>query len=128
MVEKNLDAALLAYVGSPHFLVHGTVTARYLALLRLLYRHHPKDFEAVLEMRGRHRVYFGRSAEEIEVVSAHTFPRRIDGSPFWALTNLNHRQKRVVLGRVLFALGYSDEVEARVLSALDVGMTQKVRS
>ena len=78
MVAKNLDAALLAYVASPHFLVHGTGVARYLAVLSFLYRDHLKDFEAVLGMRGRKRVYFGRSAEEIDTVSVRCRCGRFD--------------------------------------------------
>src|SRR4051812_15664962 len=102
------EAALLDYVTSPRFLIHGDQTGRYLAVLAFLYRHHPRDFEAVLEMGGRRRVYFGRSAHEIEAVSVHTFAQRIPGTPFWALTNSNLRQKQAILTRVVFALGYPD--------------------
>jgi negative modulator of initiation of replication len=118
-VDQKRVRDLLAYVASPRFLVQGTEISRYLAVLAFLYRQHAEDFEAVLQMRGKQRVYFGQSAEQIEKVSVHTFPQRIEGSPFWALTNLNLRQKQAILGQVLFALGYSADVEQRVVAALD---------
>jgi negative regulator of replication initiation len=128
--ESRENGALLAYVASPHFLVHGTSIARYLAVLAFLYRHHKQDFEAVLQMRGYRRVYFGRTAEEIERQGngKRTFPRLIPSSPLWALTNLNLRQKKALLGQVLFALGYPEQVEQQVLAALDHGVGHRTRA
>ena len=122
------SAVLQAYIRSPGFLIHGNATARYLALLAFLYREHPEAFEAVVQMRGRQRVYFAKSSEEIEAVSVNTFPQRIPGSPFWALTNSNLRQKQTILTRVLFALGYPEDVSQLVIVGLDGGIKQRVRA
>src|SRR5437773_9249271 len=122
------SGALQAYIRSPRFLTHGNATARYLAVLAFLDREHTEDFDAVVEMRGRQRVYFAKSSDEIEAVSVNTFPQRIPGSPFWALTNSNLRQKQTILTRVLFALGYPEDVGQLVVSGLDGGIKQRARA
>ena len=45
-----------------------------------------------------------------------------------ALTNSNLRQKQTILTRVLFALGYPEDVGQLVVSGLDGGIKQRARA
>lgn len=85
-------------------------TNQFLGILGFAFGEHSAEFDKVLdEVSGRSRKYFGRSAEEIKESGTSTHPRPIPGSPFWAMTNADTRQKRDVLTRVLEVLGYSRE-------------------
>src|SRR6266550_1560055 len=97
-----------------------TVIGRMLSVLRSLYLENPAQFERVLKIRGRSRVYFARTARQIEKAGkdTHTYPRRIPDSPFWVCSNLNNRQKGVVLLRVLDRMGYEKSERWKVFNAL----------
>jgi negative modulator of initiation of replication len=85
----------------------GNATDKFLAVLAEVHQHNPKDFERVLSIQGRGRVYFARSKEEIIRSGRSTQPRQIPGTPFWVMTNSPTPQKRAMLRKALELLGYS---------------------
>lgn len=88
--------------------VQKSVVARFLHILSMLYRTHPRQFEHVLSIRGRDRQYFGRSEDELLTTGNSTNPKSIPGSPFWVVTNNNTTKKKSMLTQVAQQLGYND--------------------
>lgn len=86
-----------------------SAVGRFLAILGALYRVHNKEFAAVLEIRGRDRLYFATSEQDILECGSSTKPRQIPGSPYWVITNSNTTRKKLMLTEVAYALGYNEE-------------------
>ena len=81
---------------------------RYLYLLRCIQQLRPLDFRNVLQIRGRERLYFARTAREIESSGKATQPRAIPGSGYWALTNLPAREKERILRSAMTMLTFDE--------------------
>jgi negative modulator of initiation of replication len=106
-----------------------TVIGRFLSVLRSLYLENPAHFEGVLKIRGRSRVYFARTARQIEKAGkgTHTYPRRIPDSPFWVCSNFNNYQKGVLLLRVLGSMNYEESEKWKVVKALTASVEARIR-
>ncbi len=88
-------------------------TDKYLAILGAAYAHAPENFDKIMTIAGRKRRYFGRSEAEITTSGQATYPQRIPGSPFWAMTNASTGDKREILRQVLERLGYRPSLVQR---------------
>jgi negative modulator of initiation of replication len=85
---------------------------RFLVILGVLHRVHPRIFDAVIDIRGRDRLYFSLSEDDLLANGISTKPMAIPGSPYWVITNSNTTRKKVMLTEVATSLGYkSDDVE-----------------
>lgn len=82
---------------------------RYLYVLRCVQRLRPLDFRNIAQIRGRSRIYFARSAGEIEASGKSTHPRPLGDSAYWALTNLPGREKERILRNVLSMLQFDEQ-------------------
>lgn len=80
---------------------------RFLLILAALYRVHQSQFVVVNDIRGRDRLYFATSEEELAESGSSTKPRQIPDSPFWVITNSNTTRKKMMLTEVAIALGYN---------------------
>ncbi|QOL24353.1 replication initiation negative regulator SeqA [Thalassotalea sp. LPB0316] len=80
---------------------------RFLLILAALYRVHQSQFSVVNDIRGRDRLYFATSEEELAESGSSTKPRQIPDSPFWVITNSNTTRKKMMLTEVAIALGYN---------------------
>src|SRR5690606_5093940 len=76
---------LEVFLASGRFVSQRDVTSRYLSLLSFLAQKHGKEFEKVLTIRGRRRVYFGSSYEEVDRSGKSVYPQRIPGTDYWAM-------------------------------------------
>lgn len=85
-----------------------SAVSRFLHILSMLYRCHPSDFEKVLEVRGRDRIYFSTSEAELIAAGNSTNPKQIPDSPYWVVTNNNSTRKKSMLTQVAQSLGYLD--------------------
>ncbi|MCP4494085.1 MAG: replication initiation regulator SeqA [Gammaproteobacteria bacterium] len=94
-------------IDSSSFRMARGVVGKFLELLAFTYRDKRSEFDVVLELQGRGRVYFAKSKAEIESSGNSTQPKQIPGSPYWVMTNSPTPQKREMLREVLKALGYS---------------------
>jgi len=78
-------------------------------------------------VRGHRRPYFAREEQVAQWVRSAQ-PRRIPGTPFWALTNVNTERKRKIFDRVLLALGFEDDAVRRdLLYSLRHGIKWRAR-
>ena len=95
-------------INSASFRMARGVVGKFLELLAFAYRDKRSEFDVVLALQGRGRVYFAKSREEIEASGNSTQPKQIPDSPYWVMTNSPTPQKREMLREVLKALGYSE--------------------
>lgn len=94
-------------IDSSSFRMARGVVGKFLELLAFAYRDKGSEFDVVLALQGRGRIYFAKSKAEIEASGNSTQPKQIPGSPYWVMTNSPTPQKREMLREVLKALGYS---------------------
>lgn len=116
---QGAERELLSFVRSDNLLLqHETVTDRFLAALEFLSRKDPGEFQQLIGLRGKSRVYFARTRAQVEKAGRTTWPRRIEGSGYWVVTNLRTKQKLTLLTKVLRLMGYGEEVGKEVRRAL----------
>ncbi len=104
----SVASTVTEFIKSDRFQRHHQAVDRYLVVLGWLHSAHPKQFaDAVLIFHRGSRVYFAKSEKEILESGDGVTARQIPQSPFWTLTTLDNRSKRLVLEDMLRALGYS---------------------
>jgi negative modulator of initiation of replication len=115
-VSKPIPVARDRMALQPHDLTRAIRSApwlpfdvqRYLYLLGAVARARDDRFPLVQQVRGRTRIYFAGSSEEIARSGTSTLPRRIPGTKYWALTHLPRREKARVLRNVMTLLEFSE--------------------
>jgi len=78
---------------------------RFLFVLEALYQQMPQQFEKVLQVQGRDRLYFATSKEALLAASQSANPKEIGNSGYWVTTNNNTAKKRAILLEALEKLG-----------------------
>ncbi len=94
------------------------IVGRFLYLLSVLARVHKKDFANVLDIKGRNRLYFAKSAVELNESGSSTNPKQIPNTDFWVITNSNTTRKKMMLTETALKLGYSAEDAERIRDLL----------
>ena len=89
---------------------------RFLFILDMVYQASPKQFEQVLQIQGRDRLYFATSKEALLKASKSANPKEIGQSGFWVTTNNNTAKKRTILSEVLSQFR-TDETQIAELTA-----------
>lgn len=89
------------------FLTLSSAVDKFLYFLSIAYKQRGNEFEKVLAIQGRGRIYIAKSKEEIERSGNSTQPRAIPSSPYWIMTNSPTKQKKQILKDALKLLGYS---------------------
>jgi negative modulator of initiation of replication len=98
---------LLEFIRSDRFQRHYQAVDRYLVLLAWLQATHRDKFsEAALGFSRGNRLYFAKSEREILQSGEGITAKPIPQSPFWALTTLDNKTKRMILEDILRALNY----------------------
>lgn len=87
---------------------------RFLLILSNLNRVHPNQFAAILDIRGRDRLYFANSESDLLENGSSTKPKQIPDSDYWVMTNSNTTRKKLMLTDVANVLGYTSE-EAEII-------------
>ncbi|MBY6062847.1 replication initiation regulator SeqA [Pseudidiomarina sediminum] len=83
-----------------------SVVARFLYILSMLHKCHPQTFAKVLQISGRDRQYFARTAEQLEASGTSTNPKQIPDTDYFVVTNNNTTRKKSMLTQVALELGY----------------------
>lgn len=124
---STADAAdpLATYVLSTDFRSKFTDADKYISILAWLAAKHPADFTEFIRSLSSGRRYLSMSREEIVETCRHNQARQIDGTPFWAIMNIDTATKRRFLARVLEFTGYRDEIIELVCAA--IGMRRSAR-
>jgi negative modulator of initiation of replication len=96
-----------------------TATDKYLFVLGCAHERAPDHFAKILTVSGRKRKYFGASEGDIASSGNATYPQRIPGTRYWALTNASTSDKRDILRQVLEQLGYKAAVVESATRAIN---------
>ena len=96
---KGLDLPLIAE--------NNSVVKRFLYILSSLEQKHGANFDRVLEVQGKGRLYFATSEQELSDAGYNTNPKQIGKSKYWVMTNSNTDRKKQMLTEVSKILGYS---------------------
>jgi negative modulator of initiation of replication len=96
------------FISGERFQRYQQAVDRYLVILAWLHSIQPKQFaDAVLGFHRGNRVYFAKSEKEVLESGEGITARQIPQSPFWALTTLDNKSKRLALEDILRTLGYA---------------------
>ncbi|GAC32011.1 negative modulator of initiation of replication [Paraglaciecola polaris] len=87
---------------------------RFIKILSVLENLHGAQFDEVLTLSGRNRVYFAKDKDTLLQASSVTNPKQIGESTFWVMTNNNTAKKASLLKEVADVLGYSTDDAQRL--------------
>ncbi|QYJ84563.1 replication initiation negative regulator SeqA [Shewanella mesophila] len=88
---------------------------RFLYSLEAIYNAMPQQFDQVLQIQGRDRLYFATSKESLLKASKSANPKEIGNSGFWVTTNNNTAKKRTILTEVLVQFGVAEaQIESMI--------------
>ncbi|AZG73420.1 replication initiation negative regulator SeqA [Shewanella livingstonensis] len=82
---------------------------RFMYLLSSLEANARSDFNKVLNVQGKGRLYFARSKQALLNSSKSSNPKEVASSGFWVTTNNNTAKKQTILTEVLEHLGCDSE-------------------
>jgi negative modulator of initiation of replication len=119
-----LPSTLPEFIRSERFNRHYQAVDKFLAILGWLHHAHPKQFaDMALAFRRGSRRYFAKSEREILQSGDGITAKPIPQSPFWVLTTLDNKSKRIVLEDLLGVLGYSrDDINLALAELPDSGI------
>ena len=104
--ETTADT-LLDFVRSPRFQQSHQAVDRFLSILGWLHRRDAERFaDIALSFHRGSRRYFGKSKGEVEQSGEGITAKPIPQSPFWVLTTLDNKSKRMIVEDVLRALDH----------------------
>lgn len=96
----------------------GNITRRYLEILSRVAEEQGEEFANVLTLRGRRRLYFALTEDELNSSGTSLYPQRIPGTEYWAMTNSDNVQKRQILTEVMKLLKYPEDVISQARGVL----------
>ena len=109
LIESPSIENVLNYINKEELAMQRGAVGRFLLILAALYRVHNEGFSVVSEIRGRDRLYFAKSKDELSASGSSTKPLQIPDSPFWVMTNSNTTRKKMMLTKASLMLGYTNE-------------------
>jgi negative modulator of initiation of replication len=125
--SQKPPSPLIALIQSPEY---GRMDGRkrYFEILALLYSLQPDAFETLEGFSRGSRVHFSRDVQKIETSGNRTMPKQLEGTPFFVLTNLDHKRKREMISDVMRQLGHPAELITIVAGSIpDSGISRSRR-
>ena len=102
---------------------------RYFAVLRHLFQKNGEQFGQLEGFRRGSRVNISKDERKIEQSGTSTNPQKLEGTPYYVMTNLDNRRKREILEDVLRILRYPADVIKVVVSSIpDSGISRPKRN
>ncbi|MGB0895287.1 MAG: replication initiation negative regulator SeqA [Parashewanella sp.] len=83
---------------------------RFLYVLSQVSNAFPQEFDQVLKVQGRGRLYFATSKEALLKASKTANPKQVADSDYWVTTNNNTAKKRTIFAEVLQLFGCDAEL------------------
>jgi negative modulator of initiation of replication len=118
IIESPSIDNVLNYINREELAMQRGAVGRFLLILAALYRVHSESFSVVSEIRGRDRLYFAKSKDELSASGSSTKPLQIPDSPFWVMTNSNTTRKKMMLTKVSITLGYTNDDAEKIRDLL----------
>lgn len=116
--DKINPGTIFDLVSRQDLQAESSVVGRFLYLLSVLARVHKKQFNKVLDIKGRNRLYFATTAEALSEAGSSTNPKQIPNTGFWVITNSNTTRKKMMLTETAIKLGYSEQEAERIRDLL----------
>ena len=113
------NGAVTECLNHSRFNVERNAVGRFLFALGWLQKRNPDKFQCVLDLSGRTRKYFARSANELEASGESVNAQRVPDSQYWVITNNDTPKKKRVLADVMGLLGYRTGDINQLTAALD---------
>ncbi len=93
--------------------------ARFLLILSVMYQEDPNAFAIATDViKGKTRVYFAQSKEDLRESASASKPREIPNTPYWVITNTNTGRKRIIMAQLMASIGYEHQLIERVCEQL----------
>ena len=108
-VVENVPADVFNVLNKEELAMQKGVVGRFLFILSALHRTHKDAFSKVLEVKGKHRIYFAMSKEALLDSGSSMNPKNIPDSQYWVMTNSNTTRKKSMLHEVAITLGYNEK-------------------
>jgi negative modulator of initiation of replication len=118
IIEPPSIDNVLNYINKEELAMQRGAVGRFLLILAALYRVHSEHFSVVSEIRGRDRLYFAKSKDELSASGSSTKPLQIPDSPFWVMTNSNTTRKKMMLTKASLSLGYTNDDAEKIRDLL----------
>jgi len=118
---------LAAFIVSAGFRAQYTDADRYLGVLSWIAERHPGEFGEFIRVQSGGRRFIGMTRDEIVAACRHNQARQIDGTPYWAIMNLDTASKRRFLARVLEFIGYREVVIEFACRAIGMRGARRLR-
>ena len=107
MISPVVQASpLQVFLNSTEFRFAKGAVGRFLAILSWIYKNDADSFSVVEDIRGRGRIYFSKSVDELEKSGRSVNPKKIPGSPYWVITTTPTNLKQDMLDQVMKVLGF----------------------
>ena len=113
-VEPERIIELQDLLASSELAARESAIDRFMLILSTLYQANPEAFTQATEIKGRKRVYFARTEEELLAAGNTTKPKSVPGTPYWVISNTNTGRKRNIVAQVMTTMGYPAEFSAQV--------------
>ena len=121
-VEDSAEAnGVERFLSGSNFRSKGYAIDRYLALLSFLYEKHGDALDHITSLRGHRRRYFATDEDSLRKYGVQVNPKRVPGTPYWAMSRLSNRDKREILTRIMKGLGYGEDTVRLVRQAFPSG-------
>jgi len=119
---------LVQLVTSPRYMT-GDAKERYFAVLSYLYQKNADQFTQFEGFKRGSRINISKNIRRIEESGTSTQPQKLNGTPYYVMTNLDNRRKREILQDILQILHYPREVITAVVNSIpDSGISRPKRS
>ena len=116
-VETNADSeGVFSLLASTGIDASASKVEIFLQVLSALHQTNSNAFNRVLDVKGRNRLYFANSKEELLASGSSTNPKQVPASEFWVVTNNNTGKKVAILKEVAQVLGYSQQDTQRLVA------------
>jgi negative modulator of initiation of replication len=103
---------------NPRYRIERDAVGRFLFVLSWLNQKHRQTFGRILAVRGRTRIYFAKTADELERSGQSVNPQRIPNSEFWVVTNNDTPKKQRMVIDVMRLFGYSSADASRLADSI----------
>ena len=113
-VEPERIIELQDLLASSELAARESAIDRFMLILSTLYQANPEAFTQATEIKGRKRVYFARTEEELLAAGNTTKPKSVPGTPYSVISNTNTGRKRNIVAQVMTTMGYPAEFSAQV--------------
>jgi len=113
-IVQTVPADVFNVLNKEELAIQKGVVGRFLFILSALHRTHKEGFTKVLEVKGKHRIYFAKSKEALLDSGSSMNPKNIPESEYWVMTNSNTTRKKSMLHEVAITLEYN-EAQAETL-------------